>query len=56
MNTTIRDRTRKNEVITEYSLGEAASWKPYSKELKLAAIYDYLSDKYNVREVMKKRY
>ncbi|MGG3573689.1 transposase [Bacillus gobiensis] len=30
---------------------EAASWKPYSKELKLAAINDYLSGKYSLREV-----
>ncbi|MGG3574203.1 helix-turn-helix domain-containing protein [Bacillus gobiensis] len=48
---TIRDWKRKYEVNGEDSLEEAASWKPYSKELKLAAINDYLSGKYSLREV-----
>ncbi|KAB7671872.1 transposase [Bacillus sp. B1-b2] len=33
-------------------LKESSTWKKYSKELKLAAIRDYLSGKYSIREVV----
>src|SRR3954471_3424505 len=35
-------------------LQEASSIKKYSKELKLAAIQDYLSGQYSIREVIRK--
>lgn len=51
---TIRDWKRKYEVHGEDSLEEATSWKPYSKELKLTAVNDYLAVKCSLREVSQK--
>ncbi|MBA9027432.1 transposase-like protein [Peribacillus huizhouensis] len=46
---TTREWNRKYEVNGEESLEEAASWNSYSKELKLAAVTDYLSGKYSLK-------
>ncbi len=35
-------------------LEESKTWKPYSKELKEAAVRDYLSGEYSLREVIRK--
>ncbi|MDR4887076.1 IS3 family transposase [Fredinandcohnia sp. QZ13] len=35
-------------------LEESATWKPYTKELKLSAINDYLSGNFSLREVVRK--
>ncbi|WP_034301333.1 helix-turn-helix domain-containing protein, partial [Bacillus cihuensis] len=51
---TIREWIRKYEVNGEDSLEEAPSWNSYSKELKLAAVTNYLSGKYSLREVSQK--
>lgn len=45
---TIRDWKRRYETNGEDGLTEAASWKSYSKNLKLAAITDYLSGHYSL--------
>ena len=36
------------------SLKEARTWKPYTKELKLFAVNDYLSGQYSLEEVARK--
>jgi len=51
---TIRDWKRRYEVNGEDGLEEAFSWKRYSKELKLAAVNDYLSGKYSLSKVIQK--
>ncbi|WP_236694870.1 transposase, partial [Peribacillus butanolivorans] len=38
----------------EDSLTDATSWKSYSKELKLAAVNDYLSGHYSLNKVIQK--
>ncbi|MFZ4201260.1 transposase [Lysinibacillus sp. NPDC056220] len=38
----------------EIGLEESTSWNPYSKELKLAAVQDYLSGQYSLKEVTRK--
>lgn len=35
-------------------LKESSTWKPYTKELKLSAINDYLSGHYSLREIVRK--
>lgn len=51
---TIQSWKEKYETIGEASLEEASTWQPYSKELKLAAVEDYLSQQYSLREVVYK--
>lgn len=51
---TIRDWKRRYEVNGEDGLEEAISWKRYSKELKLAAVNDYLSGHYSLCKVIQK--
>ncbi|WP_255255180.1 helix-turn-helix domain-containing protein [Bacillus pseudomycoides] len=51
---TIRDWKRRYEVNGEDGLEEALSWKHYSKELKLAAVNDYLSGHYSLSKVIQK--
>lgn len=51
---TIRDWKRRYEMNGEDSLTDATSWKPYSKELRLAAINDYLSGHYSLNKVIQK--
>ncbi|EOP39407.1 hypothetical protein IK1_02374 [Bacillus cereus VD146] len=51
---TIRDWKRRYEVNGEDGLEEALSWKRYSKELKLAAVNDYLSGHYSLNKVIQK--
>ncbi|SDZ08778.1 Transposase and inactivated derivatives [Bacillus sp. 166amftsu] len=51
---TIRDWKRRYEVNGEDGLEEASSWKCYSKELKLAAVNDYLSGHYSLSKVIQK--
>lgn len=51
---TIVDWKDKYEMNGEVALEEATSWKPYTKDFKLAAIKDYLSGQYSLREVTKK--
>ena len=50
---TIRDWKSRYEVNGEDGLEEALSWKRYSKELKLAAVNDYLSGHYSLSKVIK---
>jgi transposase len=51
---TIRDWKRRYEANGEDGLEEALSWKRYSKELKLAAVNDYLSGHYSLSTVIQK--
>ncbi|MEA1009254.1 helix-turn-helix domain-containing protein [Bacillus cereus] len=51
---TIRDWERRYEASGEDGLEEALSWKRYSKELKLAAVNDYLSGHYSLSKVIQK--
>ncbi len=51
---TIRDWKRRYEVNGEDGLEEAISWKRYLKELKLAAVNDYLSGHYSLNKVIQK--
>nr|WP_255266961.1 helix-turn-helix domain-containing protein [Bacillus cereus] len=51
---TIRDWKRRYEMNGEDGLTEVASCKPYSKELKLAAVNDYLSGHYSLNKVIPK--
>jgi transposase-like protein len=51
---TIRDWKRRYEVNGEDGLEEALSWKRYSKELKLAAVNDYLLGHYSLSTVIQK--
>ncbi|CAI8707561.1 hypothetical protein KOY_00708 [Bacillus cereus VDM021] len=51
---TIRDWKRRYEVNGEDGLEEALSWKRYSKELKLAAVNDYLSGHDSLSKVIQK--
>ncbi|MDH4424570.1 MULTISPECIES: helix-turn-helix domain-containing protein [Bacillus] len=51
---TIRDWERRYEANGEDGLEEALSWKRYSKELKLAAVNDYLSGHYSLSKVIQK--
>jgi len=49
---TILDWKHKFDKYGLEGLKESSTWKKYSKELKLAAIRDYLSGKYSIREVV----
>ncbi len=51
---TIRDWKRRYEVNGEDGLEEALSWKRYSKELKLAAVNDYLSGHDSLNKIIQK--
>lgn len=51
---TIRDWKRRYELNGEDGLTDAISWKSYSKELKLAAVNEYLSGRYSLHEVIQK--
>jgi transposase-like protein len=51
--TTISDWKHKYETYGLEGLKESCTWKKYSKELKLAAIKDYQSGKYSIREVVR---
>ena len=51
---TIRDWKRRYEVNGENGLEEALSWKRYSKELKLAAVNDYLSGHDSLNKIIQK--
>jgi len=51
---TIRDWKRRYEVKGEDGLEEALSWKRYSKELKLAAVNDYLSGHDSLNKIIQK--
>ncbi len=51
---TIQSWKEKYETAGEASLEEVSTWQPYSKELKLAAVEDYLSQQYSLREVVYK--
>lgn len=51
---TIRSWQYKYETYGVHGLEEAKSWKSYSKELKIAAIHDYLSGQYSLREIIRK--
>lgn len=48
---TIKEWKYKFDTYGVEGLKECATWKPYSKELKLAAVKDYLSGNYSLREV-----
>ncbi|MFE8700764.1 IS3 family transposase [Cytobacillus sp. FJAT-54145] len=48
---TILDWKHKYDKYGLEGLNESSTWKMYSKDLKLAAIKDYLSGKYSIREV-----
>lgn len=50
----IRDWKRRYELNGEDSLTDTISWKSYSKELKLAAVNEYLSGRYSLHEVIQK--
>lgn len=52
--TTIREWKYRFEKYGTEGLRESSTWNPYTKELKLSAINDYLSDKYSIREITKK--
>ncbi|UII55920.1 helix-turn-helix domain-containing protein [Cytobacillus spongiae] len=49
---TILDWKHKFDKYGFEGLKESSTWKKYSKELKLAAIRDYLSGKYSIREIV----
>jgi transposase-like protein len=51
---TIRSWQYKYETFGLDGLEEAKQWKPYSKELKLAAVHDYISGEYSLREIIRK--
>lgn len=51
---TIEEWNYKYEIDGEIGLEESTSWNPYSKELKLAAVQDYLSGQYSLKEVTRK--
>ncbi|EEL61429.1 Transposase [Bacillus cereus F65185] len=51
---TIRDWKKRYEVNGEDGLEEALSWKRYSKELKLAAVNDYLSGHDSLNKIIQK--
>ncbi|MBD8075385.1 helix-turn-helix domain-containing protein [Bacillus thuringiensis] len=51
---TIRDWKRRYGVNGEDGLEEAISWKCYSKELKLAAVNDYLSGHDSLNKIIQK--
>lgn len=51
---TIRDWKRRYEMDGEDGLTDATSWKSYSKDLKLAAVNDYLSGHYSLSQVIQK--
>lgn len=51
---TIRDWKRRYDLNGEDGLTNAPSWKSYSKELKLAAVNDYLSGHYSLSKVIQK--
>ncbi len=52
--TTIYEWKYKFENYGTEGLKESSTWKGYSKELKLAAIKDYLSGEYSLREITRK--
>jgi transposase-like protein len=51
---TIRDWKRRYEMNGEDGLTDAPSWNSYSKELKLAAVNDYLSGHYSLNKIIQK--
>lgn len=51
---TIYDWLYKYEELGAEGLKESEGWKRYSKELKLAAVRDYMSGKYSLREIVLK--
>ncbi|WP_375199824.1 IS3 family transposase [Bacillus sp. RS11] len=51
---TIEEWNYKYEIDGEIGLEESTSWNSYSKELKLAAVQDYLSGQYSLKEVTRK--
>ena len=51
---TIKDWKKRFEANGEDGLEEALSWKRYSKELKLAAINNYLSGHFSLSKVIQK--
>lgn len=53
-NLSIYDWVYKYEKYGVEGLKESSTWRKYSKELKLAAVRDYLSGEYSLREVSRK--
>lgn len=51
---TIREWKYKFDKYGAEGLKESGSWKPYTKELKLSAVNDYLLGNYSLREVARK--
>jgi transposase-like protein len=53
-NVSIYEWVYKYEKYGVEGLKESSTWRRYSKELKLAAVKDYLSGEYSIREVIRK--
>ncbi|KAB2336749.1 IS3 family transposase [Cytobacillus depressus] len=51
---TIRSWQHKYETFGVDGLRESEKWKSYSKELKIAAVHDYISGEYSLREIIRK--
>ncbi len=54
MTSTIRTGNINLINMEQKDLKESSTWKPYTKELKLSAVMDYLSGQYSLREVTRK--